>query len=293
MISQKLIEDTCVELLRLAVVKLPADVKIALKKAYEEETSEVAKTQLGAILDNIKLAEETCTPMCQDTGIPIFYVKLGTEARVEGDIAEGIRNAVLRATEEVPLRPNAVHPITRKNPGTNVGENMPYINCSILPGEDYIEITAFPKGVGSENMSALGMLTPAQGIAGVKRFVIDAVVKAGPQPCPPTIVGVGIGGSADMAMKLAKEALLRPLDRRHPEELIAKLERELLEAINLTGIGPMGLGGRMTSLGVNIDYAYTHTGGLPVGVNIQCWAARRATARIYSDGRVDWVTHPR
>lgn len=293
MIGQKLIEEVSVELLRQAVVELPVDVKKALGKAYEEETGEIAKTQLGAILDNVKLAEETCTPMCQDTGVPIFYVKVGTEVRVEGNLEEGIKNAVLRATDEIPLRPNVVHPLTRKNPGTNVGENMPYVNYSILPGKDYVEITAFPKGVGSENMSTLGMLKPVEGIRGVKRFVIDTVIAAGSQPCPPTIVGVGVGGSADIAMKLAKEALLRPLDQKHPEEPIANLERELLEAINSTGIGPMGLGGKTTSLGVNVEYAYTHTGGLPVGVNIQCWAARKATAKIHSDGRVEWISHPR
>lgn len=292
-IDQRLIEDTCVELLRQAVTKLPADVENALKKAYEAETSETGKTQLKAILDNMKLAEETSTPMCQDTGVPIFYVSLGTEAKIEGNLQEAVKNAVPRATKDVPLRPNVVHPLTRKNPGTNVGEGMPYINCSILPGKDYIEITAFPKGIGSENMSALAMLKPVEGIAGVKRFVLDTVVKSGGQPCPPTIIGVGIGGSSDIAMKLAKQALLRPLDRRHPEELIANLERELLEAINSTGIGPMGLGGRTTSLGVNVEYACTHTGGLQVGVNTQCWAARRATARIHSDGKVEWVTHPR
>ena len=225
--------------------------------------------------------------------MPIFYVALGTEAKVQGDLEEAIKNAVVRATKEVPLRPNVVHPLTRENPGTNVGEGMPYINYSLLPGEGYVELTAFPKGVGSENMSAMAMLKPVEGVAGVKRFVLDTVVKAGAQPCPPTIVGVGIGGSADIAMKLSKRALLRPLDRRHPEELIANLERGLLEAINSTGIGPMGLGGRTTSLAVNIEYAYTHTGGLQVGVNIQCWAARRATARVHSDGGVEWLTHPR
>ena len=293
MINQKLIEKVSTELLRQAVVKLPADIENALKKAYEEETSDIAKTQLKAILENVKLAEETCKPMCQDTGVPIFYLSLGTEAKIRGSLQKAIKNAVIRATKEVPLRPNAVHPLTRMNPSTNVGENMPYINYSPLPGKDYIVITAFPKGVGSENMSALAMLKPVDEISGIKKFIVDTVVKAGGQPCPPTIVGVGIGGTADVAMKLAKEALLRPLDQRHPEGSIANLEKELLEAINSTGIGPMGLGGKATSLGVNVEYAYTHTGGLPVGVNLQCWAARRATAKIYSDGRVEWDTHPR
>ena len=293
MIDQKLIEEVSIELLRRAVVKLPADIEIAIKKAYENETSDIAKTQLKAILENVRLAEEACKPMCQDTGVPIFYASLGTEARIGGSLQEALKNAVVRATNEVPLRPNAVHPLARVNPGTNVGENMPYINYSLLPGKDYIELTAFPKGVGAENMSALAMLKPVEGISGIKKFIVDTIVKAGGQPCPPTIIGVGIGGTADVAMKLAKEALLRPLDQRHPEESIANLEKELLEAINSTGIGPMGLGGKTTSLGVNVEYAYTHTGGLPVGVNIQCWAARRATARIHPDGRIEWITHPK
>jgi fumarate hydratase subunit alpha len=288
LISNELIKNTTIELLRKAVTKLPEDVEAVLKKAYENEEDEVPKMQLKAILDNMKLAEDTCTPMCQDTGIHVFYVNVGNVP--VKNIEEAIRTGVEEATELIPLRPNAVHPLTRKNPGTNIGERMPYINYKFSK-ENYLEITVFPKGAGSENMSALAMLTPSQGIKGIKEFVLDTVVSAGGKPCPPIILGIGIGGSADISMKLAKESLLRPIDERHEDEKIASLEEELLNALNLTGIGPMGLGGKTSVLGVNIEYAHCHTASFPVAINIQCWAARRATARIYSDGKVKYTTH--
>jgi fumarate hydratase subunit alpha len=288
LISKDLVKSTVKELLRLASVELPSDVKGALRDAYEREVEDVPKMQLKAILDNIELAEKMGTPMCQDTGVHIVYVKLG-DVEVEG-LEDAIKEGVAEATATVPLRPNAVHPLTRKNPGTNVGLNMPYVHIEKIK-DNFLEITVMPKGAGSENMSALAMLTPAAGLKGVKDFILQTVVKAGGQPCPPGILGVGIGGTADVAMKLAKEALLRPLGSRNPDPEIAKLEEELLEALNGLGIGPMGLGGKTTLLGVNIEVAYTHTASLPVAVNYQCWAARRATARIYPDGRVEYISH--
>jgi fumarate hydratase subunit alpha len=284
------IEDTTVNLLRLAVTRLPRDVKDALKAAYERETDQTAKTQLKAILDNITLAEKTERPMCQDTGVIIFYVKICDKFEEISGLSEILKTATVRATREIPLRPNAVHPITQKNSGDNTGRYIPYINWEIIQG-NFLEITVFPKGGGSENMSRLGMLKPGEGVEGMKKFVIDTVVQAGGQPCPPIILGVGIGGGADIAMKLAKKALLRPITQRHPDPEIAKIEEELLEAINETGIGPMGLGGKTTSLGVNIEYAHRHPASYPVGVVVQCWAARKATARIYPDGTVEYLTH--
>lgn len=280
MIKDETIKNTVVELLKTAVTKLPPDIEEALNNAYEKETSEVAKMQFKAILDNMKLAEETITPMCQDTGVHIFYVNLGNLA--VGNIEQAIRDGVKEATEKIPLRPNAVHPLTRKNPGTNLGEKMPYINYS-LSDRNFIEINVMPKGAGSENMSRLAMLNPSQGIDGIKEFVVDTLVRAGSKPCPPVIMGVGIGGSADISMKLAKQALMRPVTKRHPDPQIAAMETELLEALNEIGIGPMGLGGKTTVLGVNMEYAFCHTASHPVAVNIQCWAARRYTARIYED----------
>jgi fumarate hydratase subunit alpha len=246
--------------------------------------------QLKAIVDNIDLAIKGNTPMCQDTGVTIFYVTLPRECKV--NVEKGIVEGVRRATKEVPLRPNAVHPLTRKNPGDNVGERMPFINWK-LHDQDYIEITVMTKGAGSENMSQLAMLTPSAGLKGIKEFALNTLLKAGSNPCPPTIIGMGIGGSSDIAMKLAKEALLRPIDVRHKDPEIAKLETELYDAINMLGIGPMGLGGKTTMLGLNIEYAFCHTASLPVAINVQCWAGRRATVRIHPDGKTKYPTHER
>jgi fumarate hydratase subunit alpha len=285
MISDDAIKEACVEILRRSVTQLPMDTVNALRKGYESETGDVPRMQLKAILDNIELAVKTGTPMCQDTGVPIFFVNIG-KVDVNG-IDDVVRAATEEATESVPLRPNAVHPLTRKNPGTNVGERMPYINYS-FSDNDYLEIGVMPKGAGSENMSRLAMLTPAKGLKGIKEFALETMLNASGKPCPPVIFGLGIGGSADIAMHLGKQALLRPLDERHPEEEIANLEREILDAINDIGIGPMGMGGNTTLLGVNAEYAYCHTASLPVAINIQCWAARRSLVRLYPNGLTEY-----
>jgi len=285
-----IVENVAVELLRQAVTKLPRDVKEALQRAHREEESNVGKTQLEAILNNVELAEKTSTPMCQDTGVIIFYVKAGAQAKGLDKIEESLTNATRKATKEVPLRPNSVGIFTGKNTGDNTGRYIPYINWEIVPGNT-IELTVFPKGGGSENVCALGMITPGEGINGLKKFVVDAVIKAGAMPCPPNILGVGAGGGADIAIKIAKAALLRPIDQPNPDPEIAKLERELYESVNMTGIGPMGLGGRFTVLGVNVDHAHRHPASYPVAVAFQCWAARRASARIHPNGTVEYLTH--
>ncbi len=277
MITQKEIEETIFELFKEAVIKLPDDVKHALKKAYHDETTEMGKLNLKAILDNIKSAEEMEIPMCQDTGLPIIFVKLGN-VPVE-NLIEGIREGVRKATHEIPLRPNVVHPLNRENTGDNTGENIPQVDVEIVDG-DYLEFTVFPKGFGSENNNALKMALPGEGIEGVKKFVVDTVITAQGKPCPPVIVGVGIGGSSDLAMKMAKKALLGTVGKRHPDKKIASLEQEILKEINDSGIGPMGLGGNTTALDVKIKTAHTHTAGLPIGVCIQCWAGRHATKRL-------------
>jgi len=287
---ENVVEDVAFKLLQLAVIELPKDVKDALKRASREEESKAGKTQLEAILQNIELAEKTRTPVCQDTGVIIFYVKAGADVKGLDKIEPALKKATIRATKEVPLRPNAVDPFTQKNSGDNTGNYVPYINWEIVPG-DSIEITVMPKGGGSENVCALGMIPPGEGTKGLKKFVIDTLVKSGAQPCPPNILGVACGGGADIAMKLAKAALLNPIDKPNPNPELAKLEKELLEAANMTGIGPMGLGGKSTVLGVNVDYAFRHPASYPVAVAFQCWAARRATARIHSDGRIEYLTH--
>jgi fumarate hydratase subunit alpha len=290
LVTRKAVENVAVKLLKLAVTELPKDVKESLRKAYYEEDNRVGKAQLKNILTNLELAEKTGSPMCQDTGVVIFYVKAGSQVEGLDMIEDALRKATVKATREVPLRPNAVDPFTQKNTGDNTGRFIPYIHWKLVPG-DTIEITVLPKGGGSENVSALGMLSPSIGISGLKKFVVDTVINAGAKPCPPTILGVGVGGGADIAVKLAKEALLKPLDQPNPNPELAKLEKELLEAANSTGIGPMGLGGKTTVLDVKIDYAHRHPASYPVAVVVQCWAARRASAQIHSDGKIEYLTH--
>jgi len=290
LITGKLVEEVAVRLLKLAVTELPKDVKAALTEAYRQETSKVAKSQLKAILDNVELAERTGAPICQDTGLTSFYLNAGYKFDGLESVEDALRKATVRATREVPLRPNSVNPFTQENSGDNTGRYVPQIHWRLVPG-DTLEITVLPKGGGSENVSALGMLNPSQGIAGLKKFVVDTVIDAGAKPCPPVIIGVAVGGGADMALNLAKKSLLRPLDEPNLEPVLAKLEQELLEAVNMTGIGSMGLGGKVTALGVKVDYAYRHPASYPVAVVMQCWAARRASAKIYSDGNVEYLTH--
>jgi fumarate hydratase subunit alpha len=290
LLTEKLVEGVAFNLLKQAVIYLPDDVKQALTKAYSEETSETGKTQLKAILDNIELAEKYQAPVCQDTGTLIFYVKAGARVINLDKIESAVTSATKRATKEIPLRPNAVDPFTGKNSGDNTGRNLPVLNWEIVPG-DTLEMTVMTKGGGSENVCQGGMIVPGEGIKGVKKFVIDAVIKAGAQPCPPTILGVAMGGGADVSMKLAKKTLLRTLTEHNADPEIAKLEKEIFEAANMTGIGPMGLGGKTTVLGVHIDYAFRHPASFPVAVVFNCWASRRASARINPDGSVDYLTH--
>ena len=277
MITQKQIEDTISFLYKNSVIELPNDVKNALKKAYLNETNETARLNLKAVLDNIDAAHTNGIPMCQDTGLPIVFVKLGN-VKVE-NLYHGIKNGVEKATIEVPLRPNVVDPLTRENTGTNTGKGVPLVDIEIVEG-NYIELTIFPKGFGSENNNAMKMALPGEGIEGIKNFVVETVLAAGGKPCPPTRIGVGIGGSSDYALKLAKKALLREINSKNPDNRLAELEQELLELVNSTGIGPMGLGGNTTALDVKVELVDTHTAGLPIGICIQCWAARHASAII-------------
>jgi hydro-lyases, Fe-S type, tartrate/fumarate subfamily, alpha region len=276
------VEQVVVNLLRLANTKLPQDIGWALEAAAAWEVNKTAYVQLGAIMDNVKKAEFMGRPMCQDTGIPIFYVKGRFNSSVRDEITAGLK----RATETIPMRPNTVDPITRKNPGNNMGKGMPIIHF-IPTDDDFTEISVLLKGAGSENMTKLEMLNPSDGMEGVKRFIVDSVLNAGGKPCPPSIVGVGIGGTSDECLAMAKEALLIPLDRENFDPILKELEEELFVKLNSSGLGPMGLGGSTTVLGVRVKTAYCHTASLPVAVNIGCWATRRASARI-SDESVEY-----
>lgn len=281
---EKIIEKAAVEALTRASIYLPPDVKEALRKAYENEVSEASRSQLKAILDNIELAEKLKRPICQDTGLIIFFVRVGYDFPGLKVIERAFVSAVRRATKEVPLRPNTVDPFTGKNPGDNTGRYVPFIHWEFTEG-DTLEFTVVPKGGGSEGVAVLQMPPPGEGVRAVKRAVIDAVLSAGAKPCPPTIVGVGVGGGADIATILAKKAAcVRKLGTKNPDPGLAKLEEELYNAINELGIGAMGLGGRYTVLGVHIEYAHRHPATYPVAIVFQCWAARRATAVVKADG---------
>jgi len=265
-----------------AVTVLPPDVTGALEKARERESGP-ARTQVEAILENVGLAASDSVPMCQDTGTISFFVKLGVRFPHLAALHEALPQAARAATSGVPLRPNSVHPLSGRNPGDNTGRFIPAVTWEMVDGDE-AEIHVLPKGGGSENCCKLAMLPPGVGLAGVKRAVVDHVVSCGGLPCPPTVVGVGIGGGADLAMKLGKMALLRPLGQRHPEPEVAALEAELEELVNASGVGPMGLGGRTTVLAVHAEYAHRHPASLPVGIVIQCWAHRRVVVRIRADG---------
>jgi fumarate hydratase subunit alpha len=276
------IKNGIIQLIKKAETELPEDVVIALENALKIEKG-VAKTQIEAILENIELSKKTKRPMCQDTGIQTFFVDVGLDFPHIYKLKELITDAVKLATVEIPLRPNTVDPFTGENHKDNTGDQVPYITWDFVDGSN-VYITAFPKGGGSENMSKLGMLKPGVGIKGVKKFIVEEMIKASGNPCPPTVVGVGIGGGADLAMKLGKKALLRPVGERHKDKVIAEIEEELIKRINETGIGPMGLGGKTTVLDVHIEKAHRHPASLPVGIAVQCWADRRAHMIIHSDG---------
>ncbi|WP_094228228.1 fumarate hydratase [Methanolobus psychrotolerans] len=274
-IDHDTVVSAVVDILEEAQTRLPQDVINSIKKAASEETFSVAKEQLEAILKNIEIAGNRKVPICQDTGILIFFVELGRKALLDFSLEDAILKGVKIATRNIPLRPNAVDPLSRRNSGDNTGCGIPDIKYELTEGSS-IKITVAPKGAGSENMSAIKMLNPTEKDR-IRNFVLETVLNAGGKPCPPIIVGVGIGGSFDKAARLAKSALLEKTDDMNKEEL------SLLEDINSLGIGPMGLGGKTTALAVHIKTAYCHTASLPVAVNIQCWANRHASITLGGD----------
>jgi tartrate/fumarate subfamily iron-sulfur-dependent hydro-lyase alpha chain len=281
------IAEVSAELYKRSLTDLPPDVRRAVDDAFGAEEGRQARMMLRIIQRAVETSDRTDLIVCQDTGIPVYFVGIGTEFAVNGHrLIEALGQGIELATRRHNLRSSIVHPITRENRQTSTGREIPVVHVEFLDGADYLDLQLLPKGSGSENMSFVKMLTPADGLAGVKRFVLDCVVQAGANPCPPTIVGVGIGGSFDKCAELAKRAIKRPVGAPHPEPEIAALERELLEAINLTGIGPQGLGGKTTALAVHIEYAWTHITMNPVAVNLQCWRGERARARIGADGTI-------
>ncbi len=285
----KIVEEAAKELYIRALCDLPPDVRDALKRAYEKETKPTAREMFKAMFKAVEISDQKKTLICQDTGLPIYMVKIGTGFHWDGaELKARMCQGARRATQEFPFRSSSTHPLTRVNPQTSVGIQLPALYLDFIKDVDYLDILMIPKGSGSENMSTMKMFTPAEGVSALKKFVLDTVVASGGNPCPPGVIGVGIGGTADLVSRLAKEAIARPVGERNEDPELAKMEVELEEAINATGLGPMGLGGDITTLAVHIEMAYTHITQNPVAVNTQCWPARRSRARIYPDASVEY-----
>ncbi len=269
MISRNEFVNTLVDLIMKAETELSKDVLEVIKKAEKEEEYEIAKVVLQTIIKNVEVALERRIPICQDTGILVFFLDVGIDAKYNFDIYDAIREATRIATKEVPLRPNAVHPITRVNSGDNTGIYVPVVHTSVVEGDE-IKVTVMPKGAGSENVSKLMMLLPGE-VEKIPEYVVEVIRNAGGKPCPPVFVGVGIGGTFDECAVLSKKALLR--DVRYMNDF----ERKILDMLNSLNIGPMGLGGKTTALSVLVETAHCHTASLPLAINVQCWANRRAS----------------
>jgi tartrate/fumarate subfamily iron-sulfur-dependent hydro-lyase alpha chain len=279
------IEETAKLLYIRALKILPDDIKLGFAKLTQSESDTTARTILATMRENILVAERTDNLLCQDTGIPIYNVVIGRHVELDGTaLKAAIRRGCARATKEHPLRSSVVHPLTRQNEQNSCGHLVPVINLDFDDNEETLRIEMIPKGSGSENGSFLKMCIPADGVAGVKTFVVDRVIEAGGKVCPPTIVGVGVGGTSDLCMHLAKVAATRPLGSLCADAEGAKLEAELSQAVNSLGIGPQGLGGDSTAFAVHVEIAATHITMNPVAVNIQCHSARRAVAVITPTG---------
>jgi tartrate/fumarate subfamily iron-sulfur-dependent hydro-lyase alpha chain len=265
---QQVVAEAASYLYVWALKDIPKDLRDALAAARERETSVPGRRVLETIHRNVTIADSEKNLVCQDTGIAVYYCRVGEHFPLHpARIYEALRDGTASATISHPLRSNAVHTITRENTGPNIGYRLPIVHWEFLPDSDELEVKCVPKGSGSENMSFLTMCVPAEGVSGIKRFVLESIVSAGGKPCPPGIVGVGIGGSADYAMYLAKEAIMRPIGTSNPDPLVAALEQELYGLLNETGIGPMGLGGDVTVLSCHIEHADTHMTLNPVAVN--------------------------
>ena len=276
-IDSSLISEAVARLCIDANYHLPPDMKKQIISSSKEESWETASIILDQIIENFNIADENLQPICQDTGLACVFLSIGQDVHIKGNLEEAVNEGVRKGYSQGYLRKSVVSdPLNRVNTGDNTPAMIYYDIC---PG-DKIKITVAPKGFGSENMSQIKMLKPSDGIDGVKDFVIKVVEDAGPNPCPPIVVGVGIGGTFDKAAYLAKKALMRPVDQRNSEDFYAELEEELLEKINALGIGPQGFGGKTTALAVNIEKFPTHIAGLPVAVNINCHVTRHMTEEI-------------
>ena len=284
-IDLQAVEEAAKALYIRALKQLPPDIKAGFDRLAANETAPTAQRVLGTMLTNIRVAEETDNLLCQDTGVPIYNVWIGRDVAIDGHaLKQAIRRGCERATREYPLRSSVVHPLTRKNEHTSCGIEVPVIHIDFAEAAESLEIEMIPKGSGSENNSFLKMAVPAEGIDAIKAFVIDCVLAAGGKTCPPTIVGVGLGGTSDLAVVLAKRAATRPLGSRCADADGAALEAQLSVAVNQLGVGPQGLGGDATAFAVQIELAATHITMNPIAVNMQCHSARRARATFTPAG---------
>ena len=280
-----LVEESAKELYIRALKLLPPDIKSGFDALAKKESDAGAQRILGTMIANIRVAEDTDNLLCQDTGIPIYNVRIGRGVEVDGfSLKQAIRKGCERATREYPLRSSVVHPVTRKNEQTGCGRHVPVIHIDFSADAETLEIEMIPKGSGSENNSWLRMAIPAEGVNAIKTFVVDCVLEAGGKTCPPTIVGVGVGGSADLCVYLAKLAATRALGSVCEDPEGAKLEAQLTQAVNSLGVGPQGLGGDSTAFAVHVETAATHITMNPVAVNMQCHSARRARATFRPGG---------
>ena len=296
MIKADAIEQAAYELTAKAAIEIPQDYRDGLREMLKGEEAELSRFVLEAMLDNYEAAEQDRRAMCADTGVPRFFVKAGNEAQIEGGFVEletRLRRALARATHDVPLRPNRVHPLSRKDNNNNVGIGAPEIDYTFEPGGNWIDVTTVHKGglFGSDYR----MLFPGDGVDGIKRFFLDVMYEFGRRglACQPAIVGVGLGGSKDIAMTLGKQpACLRTVGDRNPDPQVASLEDELKEIGNSIGMGPMGYVGSSMVVDCNIEVGCCHTGGMPMSVHSFCLSSRRAVARLHGDGRIEYRTDP-
>lgn len=297
MIPMNQFDQAALEIMRRAAIDIPEDYRDGIRAATRAETNELSSFVLRTMLDNWEAATSDRRPMCADTGLPRYYVKVGNEASIEGGfvaLERCLRAATARATREVPLRPNRVHPLWRTDNNNNVGINAPEIEWSFEPDADWVDVTTVHKGglFGTDYR----MLFPGDGIDGIKRFYLDTLIAFGKRGlcCQPAIVGVGLGGSKDTCMQLGKQAAcLRTVGDRNLDPKIAALELELKDMANSIGMGPMGFVGSSMAVDCHIEVGYTHTGGMPMSVHTFCLSSRRATARVHADGRIEYRTDPK
>lgn len=286
-ISKETLKAAVKEVWVRALTEIQPDVLEGLGRALASETNPRGKKHLEILIENARRAGALRMVMCQDTGVPTFFVRTPLDFPYRDSVRDAFDQALRELTAgEFPMRPMVVHPITRKDRGDNTALNVPLIHAELDNSIDYMEIRAMPKGAGCGIWSTLQILPPSVGMEGVKKFVVDSVLRAGSNPCPPIIVGVGLGGPMEEVARLATEATIRPINVRNEDPLVAALEQELLDALNMSQIGPMGMGGDTTALAVNIECSGTHRPWMPVAVNINCWPGRKAVCRIYRDGRV-------